>query len=200
MGGLGKYAHRKWPPTLSLLFSCTPYAPPRHPPRLGPFPSPTARGTGGCDVASGHKPGPGGHGAALEQKPRESGRGPPLAQQSDCPAGGLGKFQGWPGGGQADPVPKRLPKPPAAIFIRWCPGGAGLLLGTEVTGRREERRLLVGVQEAESRPLKASWRQQLCAGSWQMGRASPRQGVCCEEGAGGVKPRGHRGQGMSREG
>lgn len=61
------------------------------------------------------------------------------------------------------------------------------MLGTGVRGYRDVPRLLVGAKEAEWTP-EASWREQLCAGSWKTGRVSPRKGVLC-----------HRGQGMSQE-
>lgn len=82
---------------------------------------------------------------------------------------------------------KWLPKPPAAML------SSGVLCAG-ARGYRDERRLLVGTKEAESRPLKAS-RTVLVPGGWA--------GRLAQEGCAGwralkvQKPKGHRGQGMS---
>lgn len=107
--------------------------------------------------------------------------GVPLgARSSDFPAGGLEKLQVWTGGGHHTQGVKRLPKPPAATL------SSGVLCAG-ARGHGGEHRLLVGAQEAESRPLRASRRVHLCAGSWRTGRACHPGRLCWMQGTKGAK-------------
>lgn len=157
----------------------SPLPPPHSPWGWALFPPLPASGTGGCDVAGGT---PGwalvSTGLPLSRSPGMAGEAPLWPSSLDVL---LVVWRSFPAGlGVAEQTQgvKRLLKPPAAIFARWCPGGTHPVLGTGVRGYRDECGL-GGGEEAESRPLKASWREPLCAGSRRMGRVSPREGVLC---------------------
>lgn len=114
---------------------------------------PVLPGPGGCDVAGGTKPGLGlaGHGAATAQKPQEGKSALLLPRDlAVLLGGGLDHFGCWTGGGQIDPVVSEAAQASCShvcLLVSWkqppCawPWGGGL---------QDERRLLVGAQEAES--------------------------------------------------